>query len=429
MGTNSDGCVSLTARHGCKCLPGDTITVEDCLVAIGSEVGVRNIVSASRMNKAVVVFLKEVSFVQHLVEFGLTIRDTFLPVLPISNPSKKVILSNVPPFITNESLERLLARYGKLVAPIKMIPLGLKNPELKHVLSFRRQTFMILNAEIQSLNTSAKTNLMGKDYTIYISSESMRCFTCGKYGHTKLSCPDNVEADNNNVTGPNASVEQQPLVLTTNESDCNDGDRIDQNAEAPSTSTVEESVSDHVTSKHVDDSNPMTENTDMNVVRVIQSEEGIRGIETDEISESNRPVDGAEIAEPGGESVDSQASGLCLSQSEEGLMMEGSEAQSMDSESELSDIAESQERPAVNDQSFKSKRYYTIKMLRWWSSGTFNQRKPKLEKYFPDLKLFLESCATVMRKATLEELDQLKRYRIKKYMSLVKRKIKHMSKE
>ncbi|MGL5119563.1 MAG: hypothetical protein ACRC7H_10270, partial [Plesiomonas shigelloides] len=70
------------------------------------------------MNKAVVVFLKEVSFVQHLVEFGLTIRDTFLPVLPMSNPSKKVILSNVPPFITNESLERLLARYGKLVAPI-----------------------------------------------------------------------------------------------------------------------------------------------------------------------------------------------------------------------------------------------------------------------------------------------------------------------
>lgn len=138
MGTNSDGCVSLTAKHECRCLPDDTITVEDCLIAIGSEVGARNIVSASRMNKAVVVFLKEVYFVQHLVEFGLTIRDTFLPVLLMSNPSKKVILSNVPPFITNESLERL-ARYGKLVAPIKMIPLGLKNPELKHELSLRRR--------------------------------------------------------------------------------------------------------------------------------------------------------------------------------------------------------------------------------------------------------------------------------------------------
>ncbi len=199
MGTDSDGCAPLTTKHGCKCLPDEFITVEDCLIAIGSEVGSRNIVSASRMNKAVVVFLREVSLVQHLVEFGLSIRDTFLPVLPLSSPSKtpKVILSNVPPFITDDSLERLLGHFCKLVGPIKMIPLGLQNPEFKHVMSFRRQTFMILNAEFKSLNTSAKTTLLGKEYTLYISrpTESMRCFTCGKYGHTKLVCSMNDEVN------------------------------------------------------------------------------------------------------------------------------------------------------------------------------------------------------------------------------------------
>ncbi len=46
---------ALTARHGCKCLPDESITVEDCLAAISSEIGARNILSASRMNKAVVV--------------------------------------------------------------------------------------------------------------------------------------------------------------------------------------------------------------------------------------------------------------------------------------------------------------------------------------------------------------------------------------
>lgn len=102
MGTNSDGCASFTAQHGYKCLPDESITVEDCLIAISSEVGARNIVSASKINKAVVVFLREVSLAQHLVEFGLSVRDTFLPILPLSNPSKKVILSNVPPFITND---------------------------------------------------------------------------------------------------------------------------------------------------------------------------------------------------------------------------------------------------------------------------------------------------------------------------------------
>lgn len=37
-----------------------------------------------------------------------------------------------------------LARIEQLVSPIKMIPLGFKSPHLKHVMSFRRQVFMIL---------------------------------------------------------------------------------------------------------------------------------------------------------------------------------------------------------------------------------------------------------------------------------------------
>lgn len=152
MPADSDGFATLTARHGCKCLPDETITVEDCSAAISSEIGARNILSASRMNKAVVVFVKEESMVHHLVEVGLSVGDVFLPVLQLSSPSKRVTLSNVPPFISNDSLERLLSRYGKMMMPIKMIPLGVKNPDLKHVMSFRRQTAMILNAEFQRLD-------------------------------------------------------------------------------------------------------------------------------------------------------------------------------------------------------------------------------------------------------------------------------------
>uniref|UniRef100_A0A9J7X201 Uncharacterized protein n=1 Tax=Cyprinus carpio carpio TaxID=630221 RepID=A0A9J7X201_CYPCA len=59
-------------------------------------------------------------------------------VLPLSIPSKKVLLSNVPPFISDETLVRIMSRYGKLVSPIKMIPIGCGSPLLKHVVSFRR---------------------------------------------------------------------------------------------------------------------------------------------------------------------------------------------------------------------------------------------------------------------------------------------------
>ncbi|KAK0155417.1 hypothetical protein N1851_002219 [Merluccius polli] len=50
----------LTRRHGCKCVPDASVTVEDVLLAMCEVVGGgKNIKSASRMNKAIVVFLAE----------------------------------------------------------------------------------------------------------------------------------------------------------------------------------------------------------------------------------------------------------------------------------------------------------------------------------------------------------------------------------
>lgn len=83
--------------------------------------------------------------------------------MPLSKPLKKVILSNVPPFIPNDTLERILVHYGKLMELIKMITLGLKNPELKHIMLFRCRTYMILNAEFQNLEVAVKLMLNGKD--------------------------------------------------------------------------------------------------------------------------------------------------------------------------------------------------------------------------------------------------------------------------
>lgn len=108
MGLNSDGFSNLSARHACKCMPTDeSISIENVLVAIGREIGAQNIMSASRMNKAIVVFLKEIEMVSQLVECGLTVQDVFVPVLPLSNLSKKVMISNVPPFISDKALESI----------------------------------------------------------------------------------------------------------------------------------------------------------------------------------------------------------------------------------------------------------------------------------------------------------------------------------
>ena len=181
----------LTPKHGCRCVPDASVTVEDVLLAMCEVIGGgKKIKSASRMNKAIVVFLSETALVDKLIEEGLVIKDLFVQVLPLSSPAKRVVLSNVPPYFEDEILERILSRYGKQTAPIRPVLVGFKKQTLYHVESFRLQTFMILSEQHRDLDVAVKLTHGGKDYVIYISSNSMKCFACGEHGHFRGSCPD-----------------------------------------------------------------------------------------------------------------------------------------------------------------------------------------------------------------------------------------------
>ncbi|KAK3550463.1 hypothetical protein QTP86_025777 [Hemibagrus guttatus] len=92
---------------------------------VGKVVGHENIVSASRMNSAIVVFLNDVEKVRKkLTQNGIVVNNETILVSPLSSPAKKVMLSNVPPFISDEAIGKELSRYGRMVSPIKKIPLG-----------------------------------------------------------------------------------------------------------------------------------------------------------------------------------------------------------------------------------------------------------------------------------------------------------------
>ncbi|KAJ3609214.1 hypothetical protein NHX12_023738 [Muraenolepis orangiensis] len=66
----------------------------------------------------------EVEKVNCVIETGITVREMFVQVQPLMLPATKVILSNVPPFITDEFLSRELSRHGKLVSPMKKMLSG-----------------------------------------------------------------------------------------------------------------------------------------------------------------------------------------------------------------------------------------------------------------------------------------------------------------
>lgn len=415
MGSNSDGFASLTARHGCKCLSDETVSVEDCLIAVSNAVGAQNILSASRMNKAVVIFLRQTSMVNDLVEHGLSVKDVFVPVLPLSNPSKKVVLSNVPPFIPNDTLERMLVRYGKLMGPIKMMSLGLKNPELKHIMSFRRQTYMILNAEFQNLEVALKLTLDGKDYTIFIAVDSMKCFRCGKQGHLRQTCPLNMEAEKEKEG--NSVVEQGGLNTAV---DNNGAESIGNEQPAETAVLPNSGEGSNVLEQEIE----VTDSASVIGTHVHGSVKG------DEELNVARVVSGLKDPEEQNELENLQVQGSSLVQCDIDLLSQRTDDLSEnDSECECPDTGEEHD---VNSQGNSAGNYftshlkspfYTVQQLNDFLDATKNQRKPNLEKYFPDLELFVESGAIVMRKATLEELDKPKRYRLKKLVSTVRKSL------
>lgn len=203
------GASPLTLRNGFRCAPEANTSIEDVLLAVGAKVGNENISSASRMNKAV-VFLKNENQVKNLTESGIWINETYVPITPLSAPATKIVISNVPPFFSNESIVKELTRYGKIARAIKEIPLGCKNAALKHVLYFRRHIYMFLSSPTRTLDVSFWISHEESLYMVYTSTETLRYFECGDIGHKRFTCPH--KAPNTEEEGPTETSDRPQIV-------------------------------------------------------------------------------------------------------------------------------------------------------------------------------------------------------------------------
>jgi len=76
------------------------ISVEQCCLAVEKIVG-HKIVSASTD-----LFLNSVEKANYAVQSGVVLNGSLVPVLPLCSPSKKIILSNLLPFIKHVVLAK-----------------------------------------------------------------------------------------------------------------------------------------------------------------------------------------------------------------------------------------------------------------------------------------------------------------------------------
>lgn len=351
----------VSLRHGVRCVPVNGATVEDVLMAVGEEIGYENILSASRMNKAVVVFVKEEVQVSRLISNGIVVSEEFVVVSPLAAPTTKVTISNVPPFISNDEIERGLSRYGKFASAIKVLSLGCKNEALRHVMSFRRQVFMFLNEP--DLDVSFRVLYEGKAYMIYANTGSLKCYECGDVGHKRLTCPHKA-----GISGETAG---------------------------PSTAAVN-GAEDAVP--------PVVEKRDVQIVKQSESvtdnghdEEVVAGTELNENAVPN-------------DNMSDQVYGEAVSANVDILKgEENCDAKDDDTLSEISDMG-SQIAGEV----------YTLQEINDFLDTTFG-KTVDVRDFFPDTEKFVSSVLLFQRTVSYEALDKKKRFRLKKMVTKLRK--------
>lgn len=403
----------ISRRHGVKVLPAFNCSVEDCALAVGKAVGYDSIVSASRMNSAVVIFLDAIEKVNSVVQSGVVIQDMLVSVVPLIQPAKRIILSNVPPFIKDELLTAELSRHGKIMSQMKKIPLGCKSPLLRHVVCFRRQVYMILKSGEDEMNVAFKFRIDGFDYVFFASSDTMKCFECGKEGHTKRVCPGRVEGVGAGlVTNENAgsSIVEHTSTDNITMNAREEGEDVDINRTVV-VREVECEKSRDVVSEGLETTENENESESMVTTDVMAAAGRIEAEENNTDFEKDEAVFKAPISKR-------KRVRKSPKRTSDKVVMD---KQADDTEHSAMDDSDSE---AVDGNNEKGQQRDSFVKLRSFLQKTKNMKNVQVVDYFPDRKAFIESAVLLMRGEGEERFTVQEIYRLKKFVSKVKLELK-----
>ena len=216
-------------------------SIHEYIKALAQTMPSDQILSASRISgQRIAVYLNTKQAVHDAVNKGLNFHNSYVQIQPLVLPTTKLTLSNVYPEIPNDVLNTRLSSFCKVVSPVRTIPLGFRESNLSHILSFRRQVQVILPTNVippDHLNF----NHRGANYRVFISTDSVRCFNCGEFGHTTRVCKkSSAPQQPPKKSIPTSKDERHARMVPTNEGKSvpptTEGRSVDPNPDRPGTS-------------------------------------------------------------------------------------------------------------------------------------------------------------------------------------------------
>ena len=190
----------------------DNVPLSSYVDALSSSIPPNSITHASRIsNGRAAVYLCSKEIADESILCGLHIQETYVEISPLVRPTTRLVLSNVYPEIPNYVITANLSAFCKTVSPVRPIPLGMKDKKLSHIMSFRRQVHVFIKPNT-TIPDHINFNHAGVNYRIFISTESVKCFSCGEYGHISKHCKKNTsQPDDNQPTDPSPETTHNPL--------------------------------------------------------------------------------------------------------------------------------------------------------------------------------------------------------------------------